>query len=66
MTKEAPQTFYEQLYQLIADAGLSLGFFSGQGLGAVLLAIIAIVLILSPTFKRASLVSLVKAWRSGK
>ncbi len=62
MPQDPPNTFLEFLYQLISDADLSIGFLKGSGLGAVLLAFVTIVLIVSPSFKKASLVSLVKAW----
>ena len=50
-------------YQLIADASLSIGFSEGEGLGAVLLAVIAISFIRSRSFWRIRWVELVKAWR---
>lgn len=56
----------ELVYQLIADAALSIGFMEGRGLGAVLLTVIAVTLVVSPAFKSVSLISLLKAWRIKK
>ena len=66
MTNEPPNTTLEQFFQLIADANLSFGVFHGNGLGAVLLALVALVFVLSPAFKKASLVALFRAWRARK
>ncbi|MEM5474851.1 hypothetical protein [Pacificibacter sp. AS14] len=64
MPNESPKTVFGCLYQLVADANLSIVFIEGEGLGAILLTVIAVALIASPSFKKASLVSLIKAWRS--
>ncbi|WP_439119526.1 hypothetical protein [Marivita sp.] len=50
-------------FQLIAEANLSIGFVQGTGLGAVLLAMIAINFIRSRYFWRIRWVELVRAWR---
>lgn len=54
------------VYRLIAEADLSFWFVQGQGLGAVLLALILIILIRSPSMKRTNLLHLVQAFRAAK
>lgn len=66
MQNESSKTLLEQIVQLISDANLSFGVFHGDGLGAVLLALVALVFILSPAFKKAGLATLVRAWLAKK
>jgi hypothetical protein len=53
----------DYVFQLIAEASLSIGFIEGTGLGAVLLAVISISFIRSRSFWRFRWVELVQAWR---
>jgi len=54
------------LGKLISDAQLDFGFASGTGLGAVLLAIVLIVLFVKPKLAGPTLTSLVSALRRDK
>jgi hypothetical protein len=65
MLQEEPPSHFNDLYQLVADANLSMGLFQGTGLGAVLLALIAIAFIRSRPFSSSRLSDLVRAWRGG-
>jgi len=58
---EAKSSLVEKLIELVAQADLSFGFVSGEGLGAVLLAIVAIVFLTRPKSSFASILSLVQA-----
>ena len=49
------------LIDVLADASLSVGFAQGTGLGAVLLALVLIVFLVSRPFSRSSLVGLVRS-----
>lgn len=50
-------------FQLVAEASLSIGFVEGNGLGAILLTVIAVALIRSRAFMRSKLSDLIRAWR---
>lgn len=63
MPNEAITKIIDYSFQLIAEADLSIGFIQGTGLGAVLLAMIAISFIRSRSFWRIRWVELVEAWR---
>ena len=65
MQEDSPQ-IVELVFRLLSEANLNLGFIQGTGLGAVLLAVVAVVLIRSPSFARSRLTNLVRAWRSSK
>lgn len=61
-TCAAANTFID----LVFCAQIDLGFGSGSGLGALYIALIAIVFLLSRPFKRARLSTLIRAWRGQK
>lgn len=63
MPNETITKIIDYSFQLIVEANLSIGFVQGSGLGAVLLAVIAISFIRSRSFWRVRWVELVKAWR---
>jgi hypothetical protein len=63
MPNETITKILDYSFQLIAEANLSFGFVHGTGLGAVLLAVIAISFIRSRSFWRIRWVELVQAWR---
>lgn len=63
MPNETITKIIDYSFQLIADANLSIGFVQGTGLGAVLLAVIAISFILSRPFRWRGWIMLVQAWR---
>ncbi|HCQ67700.1 MAG TPA: hypothetical protein DIU07_22320 [Rhodobacteraceae bacterium] len=46
MAPKRKPTKFDRIVQLVSDASLSIGFAKGSGLGAVLLAIIAILVVL--------------------
>lgn len=52
----------DSVFQLVAEANLSIGFMEGTGLGAILLTIIAVALIRSRAFMRSKLSDLIQAW----
>ena len=54
------------LWKLISDAQLDFGFASGTGLGAVLLAIVLIVLFVRTKLTNGVLTNLVSAFRKNK
>ena len=58
-----PNTKTIDLYQLIADANLSIGFSEGEGLGAVFLTMVAIIFILSRPFRWRGWIMLAQRWR---
>jgi hypothetical protein len=66
MQEDSYPHIVELAFRLLSEANLSLGFFQGTGLGAVLLAVIAVALIRSPSFAKSRLTNLVRAWRSSK
>jgi hypothetical protein len=63
MPDETITKIIDYSFQLIADANLSIAFVQGKGLGAVLLAVIAISFIRSRSFWRIRWVELIQAWR---
>lgn len=63
MPNETITKIIDYSFQLIAEANLSIGSVQGTGLGAVLLAMIAISFIRSRSFWRLRWVQLVQAWR---
>lgn len=63
MPNETITKIIDYSFQLIAEANLSIGFVQGTGLGAVLLAMIAISFIRSRSFWRIRWVELAQAWR---
>ncbi|MCB1358853.1 MAG: hypothetical protein KDK53_20920 [Maritimibacter sp.] len=46
MTSKRKPSNFERIIQLVSDASLSFGFAKGTGLGAVLLAIIALIVLI--------------------
>lgn len=50
----------EEILRLVSEAGLSIGFIHGNGLGALLLTVIALAYILSPVSKRFKSEQLIK------
>ncbi|WP_299085254.1 hypothetical protein [uncultured Ruegeria sp.] len=53
----------EEIIKLISDAHVNLWGMSGDGLGAVLLTVIAVSAVFSPWIRSLDVVGWVKAWR---
>ena len=66
MQEDEISNYFGELIRLFSEAELSLGIASGNGLGAILLALLGFALILSQPFKDSRLSTLIRAWRSGK
>ena len=66
MQNEPFSKIIDYAFQLLSEASLSIGFVHGSGLGAVLLALIAIIFIRSRPFSRTRLADLVSAWQGKK
>lgn len=62
MVPEKKPSLKIMTFTLISQAELSLGVFRGKGLGAILLAVIALVLIAQPSFSPSEFFHAVRAY----